>query len=179
MTTFTSSIIYAAPSSLMAWAPITQLQICLLARACGLLWSLKLGPANKLSPGSCLRPMWERDNFAARSADRRLSPDAVHRLRKRPFAWSPKCGWQRTLAAGALPNQFPGTFYSCWPRQMPDFLPRSKAHWPGAKTSRCSLQITGNGFISRGSPSSGGCRPSRIASTMSGASSVSCRMRPR
>ena len=42
----------------------------------------------------------------------------------------------------------------------------------------CSLQTTGSGFISRGSPRSAGCRPSRIASTTSGASSVSRRIRP-
>jgi CBS domain-containing protein len=50
---------------------------------------------------------------------------------------------------------------------------------PLNKTDVCRAQSVGNGSRSPGSPALAACRPSRIASTMSGASRVSCRIRPR
>jgi hypothetical protein len=46
------------------------------------------------------------------------------------------------------------------------------------KVRRCRPHCTGNGFISAASVVSAGCPPSRIASTISGASSVSLMTRP-
>lgn len=50
---------------------------------------------------------------------------------------------------------------------------------PAPRASCCFTQPAGNGSNNRGRPSSGGCRPSRIASTISGASSVSRSRLPR
>jgi hypothetical protein len=48
-----------------------------------------------------------------------------------------------------------------------------------ATTLRCLSQASGNGSSNLGKPSSGGCRRSSMNSTISGASNVSCRRRPR
>ncbi len=57
---------------------------------------------------------------------------------------------------------------------------RGMYYWPPLcpkNISACSSHSTGNGFINVTIVSPAGCRPSRIISTMSGASSVSRRMR--